>query len=93
MRGVMNVPTARRDKMIQVDEGRQQEAGEYTAEIADERPARQNDDQRPRETAHRRVRHVVKQRALRLVPPLAVVLESEIAEDRAGADRARQEGA
>lgn len=86
----MNVPTACRDEMIQVDEGRQQEAGEYAVQVANEWLSRQNDDQRPRETAHHRVRHVVKHRALRL--PLAV-LEPEIAENRASADCARQEDA
>lgn len=86
----MNVPTARRDKVIQIDEGRQQEAEEYTAQIADEWLSRQDDDQCPRETANRRVRHVVKHRAFRLV---LAVLEPEIAENRASADRARKEGA
>lgn len=84
----MNVPTVGRDKMIQVDEGRQQEAGEYAVQVANERLSRQDDDQRPREAAHRRVRHVVKHRALRLA---LAVLESEIAENRAGADCARQD--
>lgn len=84
----MNVPTTGRDKVIQVDEGRQQEAGEYAVQVANERLSRQDDDQRPREAAHRRVRHVVKHRALGLA---LAVLESEIAEDRAGADCARQE--
>lgn len=86
----MNMPTACRDEMIQVDEGRQQKAGEYAVQVANEWLSRQDDDQRPRETAHYRVRHVVKHRALRL--PLAI-LESEIAENRTSADCARQEDA
>lgn len=86
----MDVPAARRDEVIQIDEGRQQEAGEYAVQIARDRLVREDDDQRPREAAHRRVRRVVKRRARRLV---LAVLQPEVAENRTGADRARQKRA
>lgn len=44
----MDVPTARRDKMIHVNEGRQQKAGEYAVQIAYKWLLRQNDNQHPR---------------------------------------------
>lgn len=86
----MDVPTARRDKVIQINEGRQQEAGEYATQIARDRLPREDHDQRPRETAHRSVRRIVKRRARRLV---LAVPEPKVAEDRTGADRARQKRA
>lgn len=82
----MDVPTARRDKVIEIDEGRQHETGEYTVEIAFSGSSRQDDDQRPRETAHSRVRHIVKRRALRLT---IAILQAEVAENRTSANRAR----
>lgn len=86
----MNMPAARRHKVIQIDEGRQQEAGEYAVQIARDRLAREDDDQRPREAAHRRVRRIVKRRAHRLV---LAILQPEVAENRTSADRARQKRA
>lgn len=40
----MDVPTTRRDKVIQINEGRQQEAGEYAIQIARDRSPRQDDN-------------------------------------------------
>lgn len=73
--------------MIQVDGGRQQEAGEYVVEIACERLPRQDENERPREAAHRRVRRIVERRAYRRA---ATVPEPEIAENRTSTDRAGQ---
>lgn len=84
--GIMNMPTARRDKMIQINKGRQQEAREYTVQIAHDRLSREDDDQHPRETAYCCVRRVVKRRARRLI---LAVLEPDVTENRASADRAR----
>lgn len=70
MRGIMNVPATGSDEVIQVDEGRQQEAWEYTAHVSDERLAWQDDDQCPGEAADRGVGHIVKHRAFRLVLPV-----------------------
>lgn len=86
----MDVPTVRRDKVIQINEGRQQEAGEHAIQIARDWLPRENDDQRPREAAHRRVRRIVKRCARRLA---LAVLQSEVAENRTSADRARQKRA
>lgn len=86
----MDVPAARRDEVVQIDEGRQKEARQYAVQIARDRLAREDDDQRPREAAHRRVRRVVQHRALRLTP---AVLQPVVAENRTSADRARQKRA
>lgn len=86
----MNVPAARRNKVVQVNEGRQQEAGEYAIQIARDWLSREDDDQRPREAAHRRVRRIVKRRARRLV---LAVLQLEVAQNRTSADSARQKRA
>lgn len=86
----MDVPTARRDKVIQINKGRQQETGEYATQIARDRLPREDDDQHPREAAHGRVRRIVKCRARRLV---LAVFQPEVTEHRTGANCARQKRA
>lgn len=82
----MDMPTTGSDEMIEIDEGRRQEARDDTAELACNGFSRQDDDQRPRETAHGRVRRIVKRRALRLA---LAVLQAKVAEQRASANCTR----